>query len=310
MGATLSSLCSTPSEMGTVADDRDVGFRCFAFDCRCHAIDTLYKVKIGSASDADNEQWTQISDMIRGYDDEMSDKTLQELESSQDSAKGYRSIFETIGRVSNAFDTGLLIYLQAKVDLMEKLGEYLPRQGQNWEEFLKDMNTDCEEENILENVQPRAALEVLKTFKKLTTMLMSAIKPVDEDVKKSGVSQSVEREKNIKVFYATDRRVCNGSYTSESGEYLHYGFQQVSIPGVHKRGKVESPNKSGRGNDSEHFMLKGKSGPWSESYYFWNQIETEFDLERGLIIPSQNGYSANDVAASTGGPQKVRVHKQ
>jgi hypothetical protein len=308
MGATLSSSCRTAAEKGTVADDRDVDFRCRAFDCRCHAIDTLYKMKIGSASDADNEQWTQISDMIRGYDDEMSDKTLQELESSQDSAKGYRSIFETIGRVSNAFDTGLLIYLQAKVDLMEKLGEYLPRQGQNWEEFLKDMNTDCEEENLLQNAQDSAGLEVLKTFKKLTTRLMSAI---EGDVKKSVVLQSMQKEKMIKVFYATDRHVYDGKYTSKPGECLRYGFQQVSIPGVHKRGKVESPNKYGRGKHSKHFMLEAKSGPWKESDTFLKQIKMEFDSERAqLIIPSQNDHSANDVASSTGGPQKVRVHKQ
>jgi hypothetical protein len=41
------------------------------------------------------------------------------------------------------------------------------------------------------------------------------------------------------------------------------------------------------------------------------QIKMEFDSERAqLIIPSQNDHSANDVASSTGGPQKVRVHKQ
>ncbi len=305
MGATLSSSCRTAAEKGTVADDRDVDFRCRAFDCRCHAIDTLYKMKIGSASDADNEQWTQIFDMIRRYDDEMSDKTLQELESS---AKGYPSIFERIERVSNAFDTGLLSYLQAKVDLMREMGDYLPEEGQSWEEFLKDMNTDCEEENLLQNAQDSAGLEVLKTFKKLTTRLMSAI---EGDVKKSVVLQSMQKEKMIKVFYATDRHVYDGKYTSKPGECLRYGFQQVSIPGVHKRGKVESPNKYGRGKHSKHFMLEAKSGPWKESDTFLKQIKMEFDSERAqLIIPSQNDHSANDVASSTGGPQKVRVHKQ
>lgn len=350
MGATFSSLSSTAERGWLDPVDRNQ-FTYMTFCCRCRAIDTLYKVKIGSASDSDNEQWTRIFNMIH----EMSDKTLQELESS---AKGYTSIFEGIERVSEAFDTGLLIYLQPKVDLMGELGDYLPKEGESWEEFLKDMNTDCEEENLLQNVQDSAGLEVLKylntdceeenllqnvqasaglevledmntdceeenilqnvqagaglqilkTFKKLTTRLMSAI---EGDVKKIGVLQSVQKEKKIKVFYATDRRVCDGSYTSEPGKYLHYGFQQVSIPGVHKRGKVESPNKYGRGKHSEHFMLEGKSGPWSKSEEFLNQIKRECDSECAqLIIPSQNGHSANDVASATGGPQKVRAHKK
>jgi hypothetical protein len=284
----------------------------------------LYNVKKESESDADNEQWTQILDLIRRYDDKMRDETLQELESSPDSAQGYGPIFERIERVSNAFDTGLLSYLQAKVDLMEKLGRYLPKQGQSWEEFLEDMNTDCEEENILkrregfldmdtdyeeenilQNGRSSAGLEVLKTFKKLTTMLMSAIEGVDEDVKKSGGTQSVQKENKIKVFYATNRLWSDGSYTSELGNCLLYGFQQVSIPGVHKRGKVEYPNKSGRGNNSKHFMLEAKSGAWLESHEFLKQIKREFDSEC-----AQNGHSANDASSSTGGPQKVRVHKQ
>lgn len=302
MGATLSSLCSTAERGWLDPDDRNQ-FTYMTFCCRCHAIETLHKVKIGSASDSNNEQWTRIFDMISRYD-EMSDKTLQELESS---ANGYPSIIERIEKVSNAFDTGLLSYLQAKVDLMGELGDYLPEEGQSWEEFLKDMNTDCEEENLLQNVQDSAGLEVLKTFKKLTTRLMSAI----EGEKKSGVLQSVQKEKKIKVFYATDRRVCEGSYTSEPGKYLHYGFQQVSIPGVHKRGKVESPNKYGGGKYSKHFMLEAQSGPWSKSEEFLNQIKRECDSECAqLIIPSQNGHSANDVASATGGPQKVRAHKQ
>jgi hypothetical protein len=303
MGATLSSLCSTAERGWLDPDDRNQ-FTYMTFCCRCHAIETLHKVKIGSASDSNNEQWTRIFDMISRYD-EMSDKTLQELESS---ANGYPSIIERIEKVSNAFDTGLLSYLQAKVDLMGELGDYLPEEGQSWEEFLKDMNTDCEEENLLQNAQDSAGLEVLKTFKKLTTRLMSAI---EGDVKKSVVLQSMQKEKMIKVFYATDRHVYDGKYTSKPGECLRYGFQQVSIPGVHKRGKVESPNKYGRGKHSKHFMLEAKSGPWKESDTFLKQIKMEFDSERAqLIIPSQNDHSANDVASSTGGPQKVRVHKQ
>ncbi|CAM6000272.1 unnamed protein product [Sphagnum balticum] len=248
-------------------------------------------------------------------------KTLQELESS---ANGYPSIFERIKKVSNAFDAGLLSYLQAKVDLMGELGDYLPKEGQSWEKFLKDMNphceeedilqcvqasvglevlkdmnTDCEEENLLQNVQASAGLEVLKKFKKLTTRLMSAIEG------ESGVLQSVQEEKKIKVFYATDRHVCNSKYTSDPGKKLHYAFQQVSIPGVHKRGKVESPNKYGRGKHSKHFMLEAEEGPWSKSEEFFNQIKTESDSECAqLIIPSQNSHSANDVVSATGGRQK------
>jgi hypothetical protein len=339
MGATLSSLSSTAERGWLDPVDRNQ-FTYMTFCCRCDAIDTLYKVKIRSASGSDNEQWTPIFDMISTYD-EMCDKTLQELESS---ANGYPSIFERIEKVSNAFDTGLLSYLQAKVDLMGELGDYLPEKGQSWEEFLKDMNTDCEEENLQENVQDSAGLEVLKdmntdceeenlqenvqdsaglevlkdmntdceeennlqnvqasaglealkTFKKLTTRLMSAI---EGDVKKNGVLQSVQKEKKIKVFYATNRRTSEGHYTSERGECLLYGFQQVIIPSAHERG-----------NDPEHFVLEAKWGPWKESDKFLKEIEREFDSERA--IPPHNGHSANDVASATGGPQKVRVHKQ
>jgi hypothetical protein len=315
MGATLSSLCSTPTEMDTV-DGNHLTYLTFCY--RVHAIDILNEVKIGSASDADNTQWKQISDMIRKYDDEMSDKTLkelrEELENSPDSANS--SIVERIKIVSDAFDTGLLGYLQAKVHLMEKLGDCLPNQGQSWEEFVMDR----QEESVLQNVQPNALYkeglilpdlkpnagqEVLETFKNQTRILMSAIEGVDDDVKKSGVSQSVQKENKIKVFYATNRDWSDGSYTSESGNCLLYGFQQVSIPGEHERGKVESPNKSGQGNDSEHFMLEAKRGPWLNPNDFLDGIKEECDSEC-----AQNDHSANDVASSSGGPQKVRVHKQ
>jgi hypothetical protein len=319
MGATLSSLCSTPIEMDTGDWKR---FTYLTFCCRLCAIDILYKVKIGSASDADNTQWKQISDMIRKYDDKMSDKTLkelrEELEKSRDPDRSAdSSIVKRIKIVSDAFDTGLLRYLQAKVDLMKELGDWLPRQDQDWEKFvmardeedildnLQDYYAHYDRQFILPDVEPSAGLEVLETFKNLTRMLMSPIEGVDEDAKENGVSQSVQKENKIKVFYATNRLWSDGSYTSEPGNCLLYGFQQVSIPGVHKRGKVESPNKSGRGNNSEHFMLEAKSGAWLESDEFLKQIKREFDSEC-----AQNGHSANDAASSTGGPQKVRVHKQ
>ncbi|CAK9275703.1 unnamed protein product [Sphagnum jensenii] len=294
MGATLSSLCST-AERGGLDPVGGNQLTYMTFCYRVRAIDTLYEVKMRSASDADNEQWKCIYNMIR----EMSKKTLQALESS---AKGYTSIFEGIERVSNAFDTGLLSYLQPTVDLMGELGHILPKKGQSWEKFLKDMNPDCEEEDIFQSVKASAGREVLTTFNKRTTELMSAIKG---NVKKSGVLQSVQEEKKIKVFYATDRHVYNCKCTSEPGKYLQYGFQQVSIPGKHKRGKVESPIKYGRGKHSEHFMLEAEKGPWSKSDEFLKQIERESDLECAqLIIPSQNSHSANDVASATGGPQK------
>ncbi|CAM6033200.1 unnamed protein product [Sphagnum compactum] len=296
MGATLSSFRRTGAEGG---GDDWVDWKHFTYVTFCYrvrAIDTLNKVKIGSAADADNTQWTQISDMIRRYDDEMSYMTLQVLEHQLEVHldRGDRSIFERIQIVSDAFDTHLLSYLRAEDHLMEKLRQCLPEKNQDWEQFLQEKKTnheEGEEEDIVSNVQPSAGLEVLKTFKTLTTMLMRAIGGVDEDVNERGESQSVPRAKKIKVFYATNRHVYDCSFKSVLGRILHYGYQEVSIPGVHERGKVESPDKSQQGNPSEHFMLEGKSGLWSEWDEFLEQIRAECN-------------SANDVASSTGGPQK------
>ncbi|CAM6003695.1 unnamed protein product [Sphagnum balticum] len=233
MGATLCRLCSTSAEIGAVADDDRDRFRCLTFDCRVHAIDTLYREKIRSTSDDDNTQWVQIFKMIRTYDAEMSASTLNELwenlnreELKPSPDRAIRLIVDRITSVSDAFDTGLLLYLQAEDNLMEKLGDCLPDQGQSWEEFVMDMNTsleefgmdkntDWEEENILKHVQPLMGLEVLKMFKNLTRDLMSAIEGVDEDLKKSGISRSSSTEKKVKVFYAIDRPKCEGSYTEE-----------------------------------------------------------------------------------------------
>jgi len=307
MGATLSSLCSTPAEM-----DRGDGidFTYLSFCYRVHAIEILNQA-IGSASDADNTQWKEISVMIRKYDDEMSDETLkelrEELEESRDGANS--SIVKRIKIVSDAFDTGLLSYLQAKVDLMKMLGDCLPNQGQKWEDFLKD-RLEIAQPDVLYNfalpdLKPDAGPEVLETFKNQTRRLMLAIEGVDEDVKGSGVSRPVQKENKIKVFYATNRLWRDGSYTWEAGDCLRYGFQQVSIPGVHERGKLESPMEPRRGKGSEHFVLALESAAWLTSDEFWKQIKREFGSEC-----AQNGHSANDVASSTGGHQKVRVHKQ
>ncbi|CAM6000274.1 unnamed protein product [Sphagnum balticum] len=77
MGATLSSLSSASAEMGCLdwvdwVDGKHFTYLTFCY--RVRAIDTLYEVKIGSAYDADNTQWKQISDEICKYDDEMSHK--------------------------------------------------------------------------------------------------------------------------------------------------------------------------------------------------------------------------------------------
>jgi hypothetical protein len=63
-----------------------------------------------------------------------------------------------------------------------------------------DMNTDCEEENILKHVQPLMEPEVLKPFRNLTRDLMSAIEGVNEDLKKSGIALSMAMEKKVKVL--------------------------------------------------------------------------------------------------------------
>ncbi|CAK9232066.1 unnamed protein product [Sphagnum troendelagicum] len=215
MGATLCRVCRTSDEIGAVAADDEDRFRCLTFDCRVHAIDTLYKEKIRSTSDADNTQWKEIFDKIRIYDDEMSTRTLnelreelkrEELKSNPNTAK--RLIVDRIISVSDAFDTGLLSYLQAKVDLMKKLGDCLPDQGQSWEEFVEDMDLDCEEdmdldseeENVLNHVEPLMGLEVLKTFKNLTRDLMSAIEGANEDLEKSGISQAMSMEKKVPEY--------------------------------------------------------------------------------------------------------------
>jgi len=313
MGATLSSLCSTPADMDTVDGNR---FTYLTFCYRAHAIEILNQVKIASASDADNMQWKEISDMIRKYDVKMSDKTMkelrEELENSRVSANN--SIVERSKIVSHAFDTGLLSYLQAKVDLMEKLKDCLPNQGQSWEEFVMDRregsilqhvqpddlddedhrddeDLDDEDEDLddEEDLDPNAGLEVLETFKNWTRMLMSAI----EGVEKSGVSQSVQKEKTIKVFYATNRCADDSNCTPKLGNCLLYGFQEVIIPSAHERG-----------NDSKHSVLGVKKGLGKKLDEFLKEIEREFDSERA--IPPHNDHSANDVASATGGPQKVR----
>ncbi|CAM6010962.1 unnamed protein product [Sphagnum balticum] len=290
MGVTLSRLCSVFPETGPVHAEENLDLIYLLFRCRVNAIQTLYKEKIEFTSDVDSTQWTSISEMISESYQLLSDERLKGLREKWDSGDimARRLIVETSTEVSKAFDADLLGHLQLKVDLMKKLKDYLPDHGPMLEEFVRDI--DNESKTILQNVQPNAVLEDLFTFKELTGKLMS------EDPKKSGESQSTPSERKIAVFNATDRVWRDGHHGTEAGPF-HYGVQYVSIPGGHEIGKVES----GGGDGSTNFVIGPIYEPWREPNKFLDKIKEQC---------AQNSLSANDVASSSAGPQKVIVHKQ
>jgi esterase/lipase superfamily enzyme len=129
-------------------------------------------------------------------------------------------------------------------------------------------------------------------LKTLTRKPVSAIEGVNEDLKKSGVSQSMQMGTMINVFYATDRCKEDASYTRQPGRTLSYGLQTVSIPRGHARGKIESPKKRGQGNPVEHFWL-GVHRSLMPEPEFLGSIRTECNrVCSQLITPSQNSHSA------------------
>jgi hypothetical protein len=404
--------------MRAVPAEEDLHVTYLSFFCRVHAIQTLYKEKISSTSNADEKQWDEISEMIGKCDTEISYATLENLGISEAIMAGashltelYRKleantaaathgklwvitaaashleelnrkweadtaaasdleelnrkyeaitaaaanleeleeenrkleantaaasdlgelktkleaekataasslkelnkkletitadmsavIVPTINKVSRVFDGLLLRYLRGKVDLMIKLEDCLPSNGPISEGFVS--GTDIDSTSILKNVEPSAGLAVLLTFKDEARKFMS------KDPKKSGrVSPSMSTETTINVFYATNRGKSDGGYNTEEGKVLEYGVWPVSIPRVHQKGKVESPNKRDFPNGYEHFMLGRRDGhAWNKSK-FLNEIEGACKQACvQLITPSQNTHSANDVACSSGGPQKV-----
>jgi hypothetical protein len=81
-----------------------------------------------------------------------------------------------------------------------------------------------------------------------------------------------------------------------------HGVRQVSIPRVHQRRKVESPNKPEHANGFKHLRLDGIGLPREESD-FLNEIKGACEQACvQLTTPSENSHSANDVASSSGGP--------
>ncbi len=204
-------------------------------------------------------------------------------------------ILQKIEKVSDVFDHELLPCLRGEVDLMKKLEDCLPRDGDISEEFVSRMKIDPRD--FLKNVQSSAGLEALRTFKLLTSKFQS------NDPKKSG-EVSKRTKETINVFYATNRKISDGDYTTKRGKELSYGVCPVSIPPVHQRGKVESGNESDHANGLKHFSV-AKSPPLEESE-FLKQIKGACEqVCVQLITPSQNTHSTNDVASSSGGPQKV-----
>lgn len=70
---------------------------------------------------------------------------------------------------------------------------------------------------------------------------------------------------------------------------------------------MESPNKPEHANGFKHFMLDGIGLPWEESDFLNGNTGAREQECVQLITPPQNSHSANDVASSSGWPQKFRV---
>ncbi len=228
------------------------------FDARLvlvHALEDEMKQKLDSTDDAGNTQWKEIYEKIDASAKRIDDEKLKNPD---------RTIVEgVITDVSSEFDQGLLEHLQRKHNLSDSLKDCLPSEGQTWQTFLDSKPNQMEK--CEDNLMADEGLNSLREFQTLAKLCKDEIDEVNRE------SQSMEMQKSeITVFYATDRRTYDEIWNEHN---LSYGTKRVSIPGGHKRGKLETPNIGAGPKDKKHVMITVTKSLRTEQE-FTNAIQT------------------------------------
>jgi len=195
-----------------------------------------------SSDDADIEPWIHISGRISECAELIK---VEELTKSHKDEELRALVESTISEVSNFFDASLLLYLQNKDDLFKSLNHYLPYRGQTWYEFVEDKTPYYQD-----NGKPaELGLKYLEAFKTVAGRFQDEINRA-----LNYQPPSMKTTRMTRVFYVTDRRKIRGVLNRYT---LLYGFEDVSIPVKHTRGKVETPNILRGANDKFHVRIKG-----------------------------------------------------
>lgn len=245
-GACLFGACVTTSnshEMNPV--DRSSPLFYLSFHARVVLVQQLHENmqrKSVSSDDADIEPWIHISGRISECAELIK---VEELTKSHKDEELRALVESTISEVSNFFDASLLLYLQNKDDLFKSLNHYLPYRGQTWYEFVEDKTPYYQD-----NGKPaELGLKYLEAFKTVAGRFQDEINRA-----LNYQPPSMKTTRMTRVFYVTDRRKIRGVLNRYT---LLYGFEDVSIPVKHTRGKVETPNILRGANDKFHVRIKG-----------------------------------------------------
>jgi hypothetical protein len=183
------------------------------------------------------------------------------------------NVERSVHRVSDAVDSCLLPYLQSQEEVAMLLRDYLPKPKQSWEAFI-DTKLEGSEKAFFGLNQHHAniddELEALKGCGRLVIQFISEIQNVskviegatrgwNEEVPDTRRKQHPEVYTEVKVFYATDRKITeDAEYVGERSvsRGLHYGLVVVGIPNVHTPGFVEAPTSNNEeANPLKHVVI-------------------------------------------------------
>jgi hypothetical protein len=195
----------------------------------------------------------------------LNDQESQAVQTESGSHNGHPAsswnVERSVHRVSDAVDSCLLPYLQSQEEVAILLRDYLPKPKQSWEAFI-DTKLEGSEKAFFGLNQHHAniddELEALKACGRLVMQFISEIQNVskviegatrgwNEEVPVTRRKQHPEVYTEVKVFYATDRKITeDAEYVGERSvsRGLHYGLVVVGIPNVHKAGYVEAPTRN------------------------------------------------------------------